>query len=78
MKAITLKSRIIILLTIFTILTTSIFITIQLAHEVKAVDRFIRYKTKTVSLSIEEKFNQIINSVTSQEKIDSLKVGIPT
>jgi diguanylate cyclase (GGDEF)-like protein len=76
MKAITLKSRIIILLTIFTILTTSIFITIQLAHEVKAVDRFIRYKTKTVSLSIEEKFNQIINSVTSQEKIDSLNQGL--
>jgi len=76
MKAITLKSRIIILLTIFTVLTTSIFITIQLAHEVKAVDRFIRYKAETVSLTIEEKFNEIVNSVTSQEKIDSLNQGL--
>lgn len=76
MKEITLKSRIIILLTIFTILTTSIFITIQLAHEIKAVDRLIKYKAETVSRGIEERFSIIIDSVASGEKIEALSQGL--
>jgi len=76
MKAITLKTRVIILLSIFTILTTSIFITIQLAHEMKAVDRLIKYKAESVSQSIEDQFNDIMDSELSQEKTETLSKGL--
>jgi diguanylate cyclase (GGDEF)-like protein len=69
MKAITLKSRIIILLTIFTIVTIGIFVTIQLFHELEAVNRSLEYKVKNYSDQIERAYAL---SMSSPDKINLL------
>lgn len=69
MKAITLKSRIIILLTIFTIITTGTFVTIQLFHELEAVNRSLEYKVKDYSDQIERAYGL---SLSSPDKLNLL------
>ncbi len=71
MKAITLKSRITILLTIFTIVIIAIFITIQLLHEMKSADKLLSYKTAKDSKSIKEGFDKVSLELLS-EKLTSL------
>ena len=77
MKAITLQSRITILLTIFTIFAIGIFVTIQLAHELEAVNRYIEYKASGYTQEIENEFEEKLNSSLSyQEKTRLLEKGL--
>ncbi|MDD5194293.1 MAG: diguanylate cyclase [Candidatus Omnitrophica bacterium] len=77
MKAITLKSRIIILLTIFTILTIGVFVTIQLFHELEAVNRYIETAAANYASEIENKFESITNSaLLPAEKLNLLTKGL--
>ncbi|UCC94680.1 MAG: diguanylate cyclase [Candidatus Omnitrophota bacterium] len=77
MRIITLQSRIIILLTIFAIVTIGIFVTIQLAHELDAIDGYIGYKSKNDALIIEKEFSEILGlSLPEEEKIGLLGKGL--
>ncbi|MCF7908144.1 MAG: HAMP domain-containing protein [Candidatus Omnitrophica bacterium] len=76
MKAISLKTRIILIVTIFTIVTISMFLVIQLAHEVGTVDGSIKYKAKTTSLHIEEKLTEVLNSSGAETKLEALGKGL--
>lgn len=77
MKAITLQSRIIILLTIFTIVTIGAFVAVQLSHELRIATQYNTYKANIVSLIIEEKVDKILNlSLTQAEKINILGKSI--
>lgn len=77
----TLKSRIISLLIIFTILIVGLFIAIQLNHGLKVVTKHNIYKGRIASLVIEEKLGKIMGSSLLWEgkvkvlerTIDSLK-----
>ena len=81
MKAITLKGRIIILLTIFTIVIIGIFIAVQLAHELKMLNRYNENQANIVPLALENTWDRIVNLNFSrarkiellQTKINSLK-----
>lgn len=76
MKAISLKTRVIVIVTIFTIITISIFLIIQLAHEVNTVDEAIKHRAKTTSLHVEEKLNEVLNSSGAEAKLDTLAKGL--
>ena len=81
MKNTTLKTRIIIALTIFTIVTISIFIIVQLKHELKMMDRYKKYQANVTVLAVENTWEKILNlSLTDenilelmQKKINNLK-----
>ncbi|MBU1113245.1 MAG: diguanylate cyclase, partial [Candidatus Omnitrophica bacterium] len=68
MKAVTLKSRVTILLTTFSILTISIFIVIQLTHEVKLVRKFKETQAQIVSLAIGNTWDKIMTLSQEPEK----------
>lgn len=73
MKTITLQNRIIILLTIFTIVTIGAFVAVQLSHELNITTQQQIYKANIVSLIIEERLDKILNlSLTEKEKVETL------
>jgi len=73
MKAITLQKRIIILLTIFTIVTIGTFVMVQLSHELNITTQQEIYKANIVSLIIEERLDKIAHlSLTEKDKVDSI------
>ncbi|MBL7069693.1 MAG: diguanylate cyclase [Candidatus Omnitrophica bacterium] len=73
MKTITLQNRIIILLTIFTIVTIGAFVAVQLSHELNITTQQEIYKANIVSLIIEERLDKILNlSLTEKEKVETL------
>ncbi len=77
MKAITLQSRIIILLTIFTIITAVAFVAVQLSHELSITTEREIYKANIVSMVIEEKVDKISGlSATEEERIKALNNAI--
>jgi len=70
MRQITLKNRITIILTVFTILTIGVFIAVQLYHELKMVVQYNFYKAKMTSVVIEEKMEKILSlEVPADQKI---------
>ncbi|MCM8832223.1 MAG: hypothetical protein NC918_08535, partial [Candidatus Omnitrophica bacterium] len=74
MQAVTLKTRIIILLTIFTIFIISLFISIQLSHELNILSKLLVLEAKNYAKQIEKEFGQILNlDLSFQEKINLLK-----
>ena len=73
MRTITLKQRIISLLTIFTIILVSIFITIQLNHELENVSRYIRLNAIVYANDIKENIEKILSfNVSLENKISFL------
>ncbi|MDD5070950.1 MAG: HAMP domain-containing protein [Candidatus Omnitrophica bacterium] len=62
MRSVTLKTRIIVILTVITIITIGIFVVIQLSHEMESVHRYLKYKAQSDSGTIKDVFNQIVNS----------------
>jgi len=73
MRTITLKQRIISLLTIFTIILVSIFITIQLNHEIENVSRYIRVNAIVYTNDIKENIEKILSfNVSLENKINFL------
>ncbi|UCG34866.1 MAG: diguanylate cyclase [Candidatus Omnitrophota bacterium] len=77
MKAITLKSRIIVLLTIFTIIVIGIFITVQLAHELKMVNKYNENQAQIVSLALGNTWDRIAGlNVSRDRKIDLFQTKI--
>jgi diguanylate cyclase (GGDEF)-like protein len=80
MRTITLKSRLIILLTTFTIVNIAIFIAIQLGYESKRVNKFSQSKAIVVVTTLEDTWNllntweKVINfSLPLEKKLDFLK-----
>jgi len=77
MKAITLKSRIIILLAIFTIIVIGIFVTVQLAHELEMVNKYNENQAQVVSLALENTWDRIAAlNVSRDRKIDLFQTKI--
>ncbi|MCM8787194.1 MAG: diguanylate cyclase [Candidatus Omnitrophica bacterium] len=74
MQPVTLKTRIIVLLTIFTIFIISVFISIQLLHEVDIVSKLLILEAKNYSKQIEKELGQILNlDLSFQEKINLIE-----
>ena len=74
MKTITLQSRIIILLTIFTIVAIVIFVAVQLSHELEMVNKYNKNQANTVSLVVENTWDRIAAlSVSPNQKIELLQ-----
>ncbi|MFO8052578.1 MAG: diguanylate cyclase [Candidatus Omnitrophota bacterium] len=74
MRKTTLQSRIIILITIFTIVMISVFVSIQLTHEVNILNRYKKTQGRLVVLAIENTWDKIKTfSLAPEEKISFLK-----
>ena len=74
MKAITLQSRIIILLTVFTILTIAIFVAVQLSHELDMINKYNQNQANVMTLVIENTWERILSISTSpQQRMDLLE-----
>jgi diguanylate cyclase (GGDEF)-like protein len=78
MKTITLQSRIIVILTTFSLITVAVFITVQLAHEINIVNRHLQNRANIVSLAIGNTWEKITTlTIPYEKKIELLqkKVG---
>lgn len=77
MKKITLQSRIIILVTVFTVLMISAFVAIQLNHEISLLNRYKKTRAQIVVLAIENTWDKIKTfSLPPNEKLKFLKKKI--
>jgi len=73
----TLKNRIIVILTVFTIVSTAIFISIQLSHELDILNKYNAYKAKIVSTVIKEKIEDILGlDILEEQKANFLEKTI--
>jgi len=66
--SLTLRSRVIFILTIFVIVTIAVFIAIQLAHELNMLNEYNAYKGKLVSLVVKERIERVLNLPAPQEE----------
>jgi len=74
MKVTTLKSRIIVLLIIFTIVTIGTFVAVQLFHELSITTQHNIYRANITSLLIEEQISKISESTLPEDrKINAMK-----
>lgn len=81
MKPLTLQGRIITLLTLFTIVTITTFVVIQLAHELKVMNKYKKSEALIVSLAVENIWEKVSNlkipsemkAIFLQRKLNSLE-----
>ena len=79
MRLITLQSRIVVLLTTFTIIIISIFVGIQLFQQMNILNSFNESRAKIVSLVLENTWEKIISfNLTDDKKIGFLQKKINT
>jgi len=77
MKTITLKSRIFLLLTIFTIVTIVLFVAVQLSHEINLLNRFHRSHAQIIYSVLKSTWDNMAAFPLSEEKkLDFLRKRI--
>lgn len=68
MKIITLRSRIIILLTTFTVIIISIFISVQLSYVLDTINKFKKSQSSIISLALENTWERILTYNLPEER----------
>ncbi|MEI8349357.1 MAG: GGDEF domain-containing protein [Candidatus Omnitrophota bacterium] len=77
MKTITLKSRIFILLTIFTVVTVALFVAVQLSHEINLLNRFHRSHAQIIYSVLKSTWdNMAAFPLPEEKKLDFLRKRI--
>ncbi len=77
MKAVTLKARIIILLTIFSVIIIGVFVAVQLQHQLAMVRKYQNYEAQTIFFALKNSWKNVSSfPIGQEEKLKFLKEKI--